>query len=61
MMALLRYVVLTAPLAWAGIVVAERTGHPPLFGLLIGLLVAAALSSIAFYAWLRAAWPEPAA
>jgi len=57
-MAVLRYVVLTAPLAWGGMVLAERVGKPPLYGLLVGLLIAAALSSIAFYAWLRAAWPK---
>jgi Na+-driven multidrug efflux pump len=52
-MAAFRYLVLTVPLAWAGIVIARATGDPPLYGLLAGLLVTAALSSIAFALWLR--------
>ena len=52
-MAGLRYLVLTAPLAWAGMLLARRAGEPPLFGLIVGLLVASAVSSILFYAWVR--------
>jgi len=54
-MAVLRYVVLTAPLAWIGALVVGRWGAPALYGVLAGLLVAAALSSAAFLAWLRSA------
>ncbi|MCP3979851.1 MAG: MATE family efflux transporter [bacterium] len=54
-MAVLRYLVLTAPLAWLGIVAAERAGQPALYGLIFGLLAAAGLASVAFSLWLRAA------
>ena len=51
-MAVLRYVVFTAPMAWLGIVIARSWDRPALYGLLIGLLAAAALSSAVFYVWL---------
>jgi Na+-driven multidrug efflux pump len=54
-MALLRYVVLTGPLAWLGLAAASALGEPPFHGLVLGTLAAAAISSVAFYAWLRAA------
>jgi hypothetical protein len=54
-MAGLRYLLLTVPLAWAGIVIADRLGYEPLYGLIVGLLATAALSSTAFTLWLRAA------
>ncbi len=53
--AALRYIVLTAPLAWGGMVLAERLGHTAFSGLLIGLLIAAVVPSVAFYLWLQAA------
>lgn len=56
--ALLRYVGLTAPLAWAGIVVARRLELPSLYGLVVAGLVVAALSSLAIYVWLRRAVDE---
>jgi Na+-driven multidrug efflux pump len=54
-MAVVRYLILTVPLAWSGMVVAHRLGHPPLYGLIGGLLVTAAISSTAFALWLRSA------
>jgi len=52
-MAGLRYIVLTPLAAWLGILVAESQGHPGLYGLAIGLLVAAAASSFVFSVWLH--------
>jgi Na+-driven multidrug efflux pump len=57
-MAGLRYLVLTVPLAWAGVTIANRLGHEPLYGLIGGLLVTAALSSTVFALWLRTALRE---
>jgi Na+-driven multidrug efflux pump len=54
-MAILRYLVLTGPLAWLGLRAAASAGYPPLYGLMLGLLGAAAISSLAFYGWLRRA------
>ena len=56
-MAGLRYLVLTAPLAWAGMRIAARFGHPGLYGLIFGLIAAGGLTSGIFYLWLRAALP----
>jgi len=52
-MAGLRYIVFTPLAAWMGILVAESQGHPGLYGLAIGLLVAAAASSFVFSVWLH--------
>ncbi len=63
-MAVVRYVILTGPLAWAGLWLARTTGHPELYGLLAGLLAAGAISSAAFSLWLRrslARWRPAAA
>ncbi len=57
--AVLRYLVLTIPLAWLGIQASGALGHPPLYGLLVGLLASAAIASTVFYVWLRRALPEP--
>jgi len=54
-MALVRYVALTGPLAWLGMVAARMMEQPPLYGLIAGTLIAAAASSAAFYLWLRSA------
>ena len=54
-MAVFRYLVLTWPLAWGGLRLAEQLGHPEIYGLVVGLLIAAAVSSLVFYLWLRAA------
>ena len=51
--AMIRYLVLTVPLAWAGLIAAQRQGYPPIYGLIFGLLVTASLSSIGFAYWLR--------
>jgi hypothetical protein len=53
-MAGLRYGVLTAPLAWLGMYIAESLEKPALYGLVVGLLIAGAISSAVFYAWLHA-------
>ena len=55
LMAILRYVVLTAPCGWLGIVAARAAGRPPLFGLLAGLILASALGSAIFLIWMRRA------
>ncbi len=57
-MAVLRYVVLTGPLAWAGLRVASALSQPPLYGLIVGLMLAGAIPSLAFWLWLRAALPR---
>jgi Na+-driven multidrug efflux pump len=59
-MAAFRYLVLTGPLAWAGLVLARRSGLPPLYGMIIGLLVTAAVTSAVFFAWVRAALRQEA-
>ena len=53
-MAGLRYVVLSAPLAWSGLHVAGAFDQAPLYGLILGLLVAGTVSSLVFYLWLLA-------
>jgi Na+-driven multidrug efflux pump len=58
LMAMLRYLVLTGPLAWLGMETAERYGQPALYGLVFGLLVAATVSSAVFWLWLRATLAE---
>jgi Na+-driven multidrug efflux pump len=58
LMAAFRYVVLSGPLAWAGMVTAARFGQQQLYGLILGLLVAASIASAAFYLWLRAELPS---
>ena len=52
-MAMFRYLLLTAPLAWAGMAVARGADISPLHGLIGGLLVASTISSIVFYVWAR--------
>ncbi len=54
-LAVLRYVVLTAPCAWIGTHVAEGIGVPGLYGLILGLFCASALTSTIFLAWVRRA------
>ena len=56
--AILRYVVLTGPLAYGGMILAARLAQPELYGLIAGSLVAAGVSSAIFYLWLRAAIPR---
>jgi Na+-driven multidrug efflux pump len=53
LMALFRYLLLTAPAGWAGMTLAARLGYPGLYGLLLGLIAAAGLSSAIFFLWTR--------
>jgi Na+-driven multidrug efflux pump len=57
-MAVLRYLLLTAPLAWGGMRVALALGQPELFGLIAGTLVAATLTSWLAYVWLDRTLPQ---
>jgi Na+-driven multidrug efflux pump len=57
LMAAFRYVVLSGPLAWAGMLMASRFGQQQLYGLILGLLAASSLASAAFYLWLRTELP----
>jgi putative MATE family efflux protein len=54
-MAVFRYVVLMVPLALLGKWVADRTGAPPLLGLIVGLVAASGVASAVFLAWMRRA------
>ncbi len=54
-MALLRYLVLTVPMAFGGVRLAQHLGWPGFHGLIFGLVAATALSSAVFHAWLLAA------
>ncbi len=54
-MAVLRYVVLTVPCALAGMSATRALGHPVLYGLIVGLIAASAVSSAVFLVWLRRA------
>jgi Na+-driven multidrug efflux pump len=54
-MAGLRYLILTPLLAWIGLEAAEAWNQPGLYGLAIGLLVAAAVTSAVFSLWLHRA------
>jgi len=58
-MALVRYVALTGPLAWLGMSGANALGQPTLYGVIVGTLGAGVVSSAAFYLWLRAVLGEP--
>ena len=58
LMAILRYLVLTGPLAWLGIWLASGLDRPALHGLVFGLIGAATLSSVVFYLWLRSTLSE---
>ncbi|MEE9125978.1 MAG: hypothetical protein V3U11_02460, partial [Planctomycetota bacterium] len=55
LVATLRFAVLTVPAAWLGMWGAERMGQPALYGLVVALLVVSAVTSGAFYLWLRSA------
>jgi Na+-driven multidrug efflux pump len=58
--AVLRYVVLTLPLAWVGLRIARALGVPGVWGLIAGTLVASAASSAVMQAWLGRALAERA-
>lgn len=51
-MAILRFAGLTLPAAWIGMHLAVRNGFPGLYGLLVGLMGVAALTSTIFSLWL---------
>jgi Na+-driven multidrug efflux pump len=55
MAALLRYLVLTGPLAWLGIATAGALHLPALYGAVVGLLAASAAASAVLLKWMRAA------
>ncbi len=50
--ALVRYLLLTVPMAWLGIKLAAATGIYPIYGLVVGLMIASLLSSAMFSIWL---------
>lgn len=52
-MAAMRYLVLAAPLGFAGMKVSSSLGYPPLYGLVVGLIAAQTLASGAFALWLQ--------
>jgi putative MATE family efflux protein len=54
-MASIRYLGLTLPIAWGGVWTATAIGQPQLYGLMMGLLLVAAITSGIFAAWLRSA------
>jgi len=54
-MAILRYVLLTLPCAWIGVLVAERLGSPGFYGILAGVIGASAITSLVFLFWMRRA------
>lgn len=51
-MATMRYLLLAAPLAYAGATIARDHGFDPFYGLLAGLLSGTAVTSVAFLVWL---------
>ncbi|MGD8377858.1 MAG: MATE family efflux transporter [Acidobacteriota bacterium] len=53
LVAFVRYALLTFPAAWAGMHLATSLGHPPIYGLVTGLVLVAAISSAIFLIWLR--------
>jgi Na+-driven multidrug efflux pump len=50
--AALRYLILTGPCALGGMILARGLGRPAFYGLLWGLILASAMASIVFQAWL---------
>jgi Na+-driven multidrug efflux pump len=54
-MAALRYLLLALPLAWLGVKGAEALGRPGFEGVVVGLVVASAATSVLFAAWLGSA------
>ena len=52
-MALVRYVGLTGPMAWAGMRVAAMLGLQEFTGLVVGLIVATGITSVAFMVWIE--------
>jgi len=54
-MSSLRYLILAAPAAWAGRTLAPGLGISPVMGLVVGLGLATAVSSLIFLTWTRRA------
>ncbi len=54
-MAVLRYVVLTGPVAWLSVRLAQRHGAPSLHGVVLGVIVVTAIVSVVFMAWMHRA------
>ncbi len=52
-LAVLRYVILALPAAFAGRELAIEIGAPAIHGIIVGLIVASALSSVIFLAWMQ--------
>ena len=52
-MATVRYGVLMLPVAWGGMEWAVQRGHAAIDGMIVGLLIASAIASLTFYAWLH--------
>ncbi len=52
LMAIVRYLLLAGPLAWAGARMAREHGFDPFYGLIAGLLGGTAVTSVAFLVWL---------
>lgn len=59
-MALLRYGILTAPAAWAGLAASRALARPPILGPIVALCAAAAVCSAIYLAWVRLALREQA-
>lgn len=57
-MAILRYLILTVPAAYLGMLVANRYGQPNLYGILVAMVVVAVVSSAIFSVWVKRALPE---
>ena len=64
--ALLRYLGLTAPLAWLGVATAGALHLPALYGAILGLMAATAISSTVLLRWMRSVlrtlpreWAQP--
>ncbi|MDX1388177.1 MAG: MATE family efflux transporter [Acidobacteriota bacterium] len=60
-MAAIRYIVLTPVVAWLSIELSVAAGWPGLYGLMGGLLAVSAVTSLAFYGWLRVAMRDAVA
>lgn len=54
-MAVVRYILLTAPLGFGGVVAARLAGFSEFMGLLVGLIAAAAITSVVMMVWIRTA------
>lgn len=60
-MALIRYVVLTIPLIFAGMWIADHYQFDTLYGVILGLIAASLISSVWFWIWLQVALAKQSA